>query len=136
MARYLAVAHQTAESDEFIAAAREFAAQNPDAELVLLVPATPVSHLAAWTEGESNVVAEQKAEAARVRLVEEGVKVGGAWIGDPNPYLAVLDAMNKEAFDAILVSTFKPGISRWLRQDLVKRLRNEFDVPITHVVAD
>ena len=50
MARYLVVAHQTSESPEFIEALEELATTDPDAEFVLVIPATPVKHLAVVDE--------------------------------------------------------------------------------------
>lgn len=135
MARYLAVAYQTSESEEFIEAAKGLVAEQPGAELVLLVPATPVQHTGFWTEGESHAVAEEKAEAARMRLVDAGVKVAATWVGDPNPYHAVVDAMNRDEFDGLLISTYSPGLSRWLKFDLVNRIRKTYDVPVLHVIA-
>ena len=114
---------------------RAAAAGDPEAEFVLLVPATPVSHLGAWTEGESHAVASAKALAARERLENVGVNVVDARVGEPDPYVAVLTALSDEDFDEILVSTFAPGISRWLKADLISRLRDSIDLPVTHVIA-
>jgi hypothetical protein len=132
--RLLAVAHQTAEADEFLAAVRS-AAENDHAEVVLLVPATPVKHLTSWTQGESHAIAREKADAARRQLEESGVDVVDARVGDPDPYQAILDSVNVEDFDQIIVSTFPPGISRWLGADLINRLGRSVSVPVTHVVA-
>jgi len=128
------VAHQTAEADEFLAAVRS-AAQSDRAEVVLLVPATPVKHLTSWTQGESSAIAREKAEAARRRLEEAGVDVVEARVGDPDPYQAILDSLNLDDFDRIIVSTFPAGISRWLGADLINRLGRSVSVPVTHVVA-
>jgi len=135
VARYLAVAHQTSEAPEFVEALRAAAARDPGAEFVLLVPATPVRHLATWTEGESRAVASEKATAARGRLEKAGVNVVDARVGDPRPFQAVMDALTDESFDEVIVSTFPPGISRWLGTDLINRLQRATDLPITHVIA-
>jgi hypothetical protein len=37
--------------------------------------------------------------------------------------------------DEIIVSTFGPERSGWLRRDLVERLRNETGVPVEHVIG-
>ena len=134
MTRLLAVAHQTAEADEFLAAVRS-EAENDHAEVVLLVPATPVKHLASWTQGESRAIARAKADAARRRLEESGVNVVEARVGDPDPYQAIRDSLNAEDFDRVIVSTFPAGISRWLGADLINRLARSISVPVTHVVA-
>ncbi len=133
MTRLLAVAHQTAETDEFLEAVRSAAAT--DSEVVLLVPATPVKHLTSWTTGESRAIAREKANSARRLLEASGVEVTDARVGDPDPYQAILDVVEVEEFDRIIVSTFPPGISRWLGADLINRLSRALDVPVTHVVA-
>lgn len=133
MRRLLAVAHQTAETGEFLEAVRSAAAT--DSEVVLLVPATPVKHLTSWTSGESRAIAREKADSARKLLEEYGVEVVDARVGDPDPYQAILDVVGLEDFDGIIVSTFPPGISRWLGADLINRLGRALDLPVTHVVA-
>jgi hypothetical protein len=60
MTRLLAVAHQTAETDEFLDAVRSGATDG--SEVVLLIPATPVKHLTSWTSGESRAIAREKAD--------------------------------------------------------------------------
>ena len=45
MGLYLVVAHQTAASPELLEAVRKVMARELEAEFVLLVPATPVTHL-------------------------------------------------------------------------------------------
>jgi len=132
--RLLAVAHQTAEASEFLDTVRSLALRD-GAKVVLLVPATPVNHLAGWTRGESRAIARERAEKARLLLDEAGVDVVDARIGDADPYEAIIDALAGEDFDHVVVSTFPPGISRWLGADLINRLGRSIDVPVTHVVA-
>ena len=43
--------------------------------------------------------------------------------------------MREERIDEIIVSTFGPERSGWLRRDVVKRLRAETNVPVEHVMA-
>ena len=132
--RLLAVAHQTAESEQFLEAVRS-AADRDGAEVVLLVPATPVRHLASWTRGESRAVAKERAESARRLLEAAGVLVVEARIGDADPYQAIIEALTIDSFDEVIVSTFPPGVSRWLGADLINRLGRSTDVPVTHVVS-
>jgi len=132
--RLLAVAHQTAEASEFLDTVRALALRDR-AQVVLLVPATPVNHLAGWTRGESRAIAKDRAEKARVLLIEAGVDVVDARVGDADPYQAIIDALADEEFDHVVVSTFPPGASRWLGANLIDRLGRSIDVPVTHVVA-
>jgi hypothetical protein len=137
MARYLVVAHQTAASPELIARALELAAEHPGAEFVLLVPATPVAHLLhTWEEDEVREVALRRAKAAGDALVAAGVNLVDARIGDASPMQAVDDELTEHSgYDAILLSTFPPGVSRWLKGDLPARLRRRHGLPVDHVVA-
>ncbi|MDP9238020.1 MAG: dienelactone hydrolase family protein [Chloroflexota bacterium] len=69
MARYLVVAHQTATSQALVEAVRSHALDEPDAEFVLLVPATHVEHLLTWTEEESHEIARRDGDAARDQVL-------------------------------------------------------------------
>jgi hypothetical protein len=136
MARYLVVAHQTAESEELIEHLHGRAAADPSAEFVLLVPATPVGHLLAWEEGESVEVAKRRADDAAGRLRERGIRITGAIAGDPSPLLAVDDELRRRPeYDGLIVSTLAPGVSRWLGLDVISRLRARVELPVSHVVA-
>ena len=66
MGSYLLVAHQTAESEELLSAARELHREDPTARFVILVPATPVAHMLAWEEGETREVARRECRGRRV----------------------------------------------------------------------
>ncbi len=66
MAQYLMVAHQTAGSPAMVSKARQLAVEDPNAEFVLLVPATPIPHLLTWVEGESREVAHPDVGRRRV----------------------------------------------------------------------
>ena len=46
-----------------------------------------------------------------------------------------MEAVHDERVDEIIVSTFEPLSSGWLRKDLVDRLRGEAKVPVEHVVV-
>lgn len=124
MARYLLVAHETAQSDELHKAAVDLAREDPAAEFVLIVPATPVVNLLVWERGETHDVALRHAEAARQRLEERGLRVVDARPVDPDPMAAIEDELHAGGrFGAIVVSTLPPGKSRWLRMDVISRVR-------------
>ena len=137
MARYLVVAHQTIDSPALIYKLTELARIDPASEFTLLVPATPIEHLATWTEGESVAIAERDARRASELLKLEGINVARTVVGDESPLTAVDDEMRNspEAYDSIVVSTFPSGISRWLGLDLPRRVENKYAQPVIHVVA-
>jgi hypothetical protein len=133
MRRYLVVANQTLRSAELRAAVRERLA-TPPCRFHVVVPATPAKEQLFWTEGAALVIARDRLEDALTWMHAEGALTTGS-IGDPNPVLAVLDALPRDQFDEILVSTLPPGRSRWIRQDLPHRLARRTDLPVCHVVA-
>jgi hypothetical protein len=137
MARYLIVAHQTAGSPELLERVKQLAAADPAAEFTLLVPATPTDHLLHnWEEGEARQLARRRAEEATRRLSEGGVNVVAARIGAHSPLEAVGDELlARPGYDRIVLSTFPPGISRWLRGNLPAVLQRRTRLPVDHVVA-
>src|SRR5437879_5465419 len=128
MGSYLLVAHQTAESEELLSAARELHREDPTATFVMLVPATPVGHMLAWEEGETREVARRAADHARARLQDLGLDVVEATLGDPDPVHAIGDELRKSRrrFSAIVLSTLPAGVSRWLRMDVISRVRRHY----------
>ena len=69
MGRYLLVAHQTADSPELRGRVLELVRQDPAAEFVLLVPATPISVLTS-VGGENRTavgLARSRADVRRVK---------------------------------------------------------------------
>jgi len=137
MPTYLIVAHQTAESEELLEQARALTGRHPDAQFTLLVPATPPASLLVWEEGTITEIAERQVGVARERLAAAGIKVTEARVGDADPFLAVDDELRRQPdYAGVLVSTLPPGISRWLRMDLISRIdRLCKDKEVMHVVA-
>jgi LmbE family N-acetylglucosaminyl deacetylase len=136
MARHLIVAHQTAGSPELVDRVRQLAERDPEAEFVLLVPATPTSHLLTWEEGEARQLAALRAREASEALRAAGVEVVAARVGSHSPLEAVGDELRAEpGYAGIVLSTFPPGLSRWLKGDLPNQLRRRYRVPVEHVVA-
>jgi len=62
-----------------------------------------------------------------------GSQVSGH-VGDAEPLMAIEDAVNRERYDEIVISTLPRRISRWLHLDLVSKARG-LGLPVTHVEA-
>ena len=45
-----------------------------------------------------------------------------------------MQAIEDERVDEVIVSTFEPARSPWLRKNLVQRLHGDAKVPVEHVV--
>lgn len=137
MARYLIVTHQTAASPELLERISALVREEPEAEFVLLVPATPVEHMLTWAEGEARAIAQRMAEEAKSRLENAGAHVVRAGQGDASPLEAIADELREHpgSYDAIIICTLPPGISRWLRMDTPHQAERRFDLPVIHIVA-
>jgi hypothetical protein len=61
---------------------------------------------------------------------------GRGEVGDPDPFLAAMDAVHAEGIDEIIVSTLPVATSGWLRRHLPERLQEETGLPVDHVVSD
>jgi hypothetical protein len=137
MARYLIVAHQTAGSPELLERVRALAGADPEAEFTLLVPATPTDHLLHnWEEGEARQLARRRASEAMAALTAAGIPVAAARVGSHSPLEAVGDELQaRPGYARIVLSTFPPGVSRWLKGNLPAILERRFRLPVDHVVA-
>jgi hypothetical protein len=133
MRRFLIVGNQTLGSDELRAAVRERLAEGP-CRFHVVVPATPPHEHFSWSEGEAIAVAREHLDAALAWMDAEGATSTGT-VGDGSPGLAVADALEHGSFDEIIVSTLPSGVSRWIRQDLPRRLARRTGLPVCHVVA-
>ncbi len=79
--------------------------------------------------------AERRLRRALTLLRSEGIDVHGQ-IADPDPYTAVMNAVDDERVDEIIVSTFQGERSGWLRRDLVERVKADTGLPVEHVVTE
>ncbi len=59
-----------------------------------------------------------------------------AEVGDPDPNMAIEDALRIFPADEIVISTLPPERPRWLEHEVGERIRREVDPPMTHVVVD
>src|SRR5262245_41972273 len=135
MSRYLVVTHQTALSPQLQRQVKALIDADPHAEFTMLVPEAPVQ--STW-EGETLDGARQRAEAAKALLEETvGARVVGTAFGVTEPLQAIANELGKHpGYDALVICTLPPGLSRWLKLDLVHRAERKFHLRVIHVVAD
>ena len=136
MSRYLVVTHQTALSPDLQRRVRALVVEDSAAEFAVLVPEAP--GLPTTWEGETVDVASQRAEAAKTVLEENvGARVVRTAIGAPDPLQAITDELRMHpGYDTLVICTLPPGISRWLKLDLVHRAERKFGLRVIHVVAE
>lgn len=133
MRRFLVVANQTLAGEQLFAKAAELS-RNGDCSFYVVVPATPGHKQLVWSEGEAHAIAERRLASALQKLGDLGCTVDGE-VGDASPMQAITDALEHVDADEILLSTLPPGASRWLRQELPRRVERRFGLPVVHVVA-
>jgi hypothetical protein len=131
-AHILVVAHQTAATERLIAAVRERAQQGP-ATFHLVVPRQPHGmHKVVDPQDTGRDEANQVLDEALPKLSDAaGHEVTGS-TGDPEPLMAIQDAVNLGDYNEIIISTLPPRLSRWLKLDLVSKTR-ALGLPVTHV---
>jgi hypothetical protein len=136
MSRYLVVAHRTALSPELRRRVSALVAEDPAAEFALLVPEEPGSTFT-W-EGETVDEVRYRAEAAKTLLEEKaGARVVRTAVGAPEPLQAITDELRAHpGYDTLVICTLPPGVSRWLKLDLVHRAERKFGLRVIHVVAE
>ena len=136
MTKYLVVTHQTALSPDLQRRVSALVAQDPSAEFAVLVPEAPGA-LTTW-EGETIDAAKQRAEAAKALLEENArARVVHTAVGNPDPLQAIADELRAHpGYTALVICTLPPGVSRWLKLDLLHRAERKFRLPVIHVVAE
>jgi hypothetical protein len=126
----LAVANRTASGDELLAvlkAKAEAASAKHDGQLFLIVVPLEGGY------GSASSRARTRLALVLDRLRSAGLFAAGM-IGDPDPYTAIMNALQYFRVDDIVISTFAETKSGWLRSDLIQRVRNATGKPVEHVV--
>jgi hypothetical protein len=126
-ANVLVIANETVLGDQLLGKIRERAGRGKASFLLLAPQSDP-------TQG-AHPEAERRLRRALSELRSTGIDAHGQ-VAHPDPFEAAMEAMREERVDEIIVSTFGPERSGWLRRDLVERLRSESKVPVEHVVAE
>jgi len=122
----LVLANETVLGEPLLAKIRERAAASPASFLIVSPQSDP-------TAGE-HPEAERRLKRALSHLRGEGIDAHGQ-VARPDPFSAAMEAVHDERVDEIVVSTFEPLSSGWLRKDLVERLRKETGLPVEHVIV-
>lgn len=125
----LVIANRTASTDTLCSHLKDKAADGGDPRLfIVVVP---------QEGGEGHHAHRARGRLAQLldRLRSEDLLAAGM-IGDPDPYIAAKNGLQLFRVDEVVVSTFGPQRSRWLRADVVGRIRKAAHVPVDHVVAE
>ena len=121
----LVLANETVLGERLLDRIRERAARGKASFLILSPQSDP-------TQG-SHPEAERRLKRALAELRGAGIDAHGQ-VAHPDPFSAAMDAIREERVDEIIVSTFAPARSPWLRKNLIQRLHQETKLPVEHVV--
>ena len=119
----LVVANRTAGGDELVELLKQEAGQ--DRIFIAVVPQE-------GGEGQAASVARERLATLLSRLRENGIIASGM-IGDPDPYDAIMNALDLFTVDHVVISTLPRTRSGWMRSDLVARVRNATAAKVDHV---
>ena len=125
MRNVLVVANETVVGRALIDRIRERAERGPASFLIVSPQSDP--------SRSAHPEAERRLRRALSQLRGAGIDAHGQ-IAHPDPYTAAMHAIEDERVDEVIVSTFEPARSPWLRKNLVQRLHNDAKVPVEHVV--
>ena len=123
----LGVANRTAASPTFLEALRSRASDVERHVFIFVVP----------QEGGQGVAARQ-ARARLTQMIDRARAAGlicAGMIADPDPYNAVMNALQFFRVDDIVISTLPATRSGWMRADLIERVRRASNKPVEHVVS-
>jgi hypothetical protein len=124
-ANVLVIANETVVGDPLLARIRERAARSPASFLIICPQSDP-------NQGQ-HPDAERRLRRALAILRADGIDAHGQ-VSHPDPYTAAVQAVHDERTDEIIVSTFAPERSPWMRKNLVQRLHKDTGLPVEHVV--
>ena len=133
--RILVIANETVGGDRLCAEISR-RAEGYDERVRVICPAvvSAVRYFAS-DEDQARAKAQERLDHSLSRLREIGINCEGV-VGDSEPVQAIEDALRTFGADEVIISTHPEGRSLWLERGVVRRARERFDVPITHVVVD
>jgi hypothetical protein len=126
----LAVANRTASGNELLEAlkAKADAFTESDRRQLFIVTVPQEGG-----DGQSSRRARTRLKLVLDRLRVRGLYAAGL-VGDPDPYTAIMNALQYFRVDDIVISTFAETKSGWLRSDLIERVRRVSGKPVEHIV--
>ena len=121
----LVVANRTAATDDLLGCLEKLASSE---ELRLFIACVPQE------SGHGAAGALARARKAQIvdRIGAAGHLAAGI-VGDPDPYTAVMNALEFFRVDDIVISTLPATRSGWLRGDLIQRVESATGKPVVHV---
>jgi hypothetical protein len=120
----LVVANLTAAAPELVERLKALAQEGPR-RFIVVVPQS-------GRQGHRVREARQRARRLLASLDDAGIVAAGM-IGDPDPYTAVMNAVQYFHLSEIVISTLPEGSSQWVADKLVERVRAATNLPVEHI---
>ena len=147
MTKYLIVANQTIGGDELTAAVTERVEAGPcQFHLVVPVPPIPPSAVAVGLAAvesaataifdlpDQRLVAQERLDNGLKWLTALGATASGE-VGAADTVEAVVIVVERDDIEEIIVSTPPSRLSRWLHQDLPRKIEKRVSIPLVVVTA-
>ncbi len=120
----LVVANLTVAAPELVERLKALAEEGPR-RFIVVVPQS-------GRQGHRVREARQRARRLLAALDDAGIVAAGM-IGDPDPYTAIMNAVQYFHISEIVISTLPEGSSQWVADKLVDRVRGATNVPVEHI---
>jgi hypothetical protein len=120
----LVVANLTVAAPELVERLKALAAEGPR-RFIVIVPQSSV-HGFAVREARERL-------QTLLRSLDDAEVVAAGMIGDPDPYTAVMNAVQYFHISEIVISTLPEDTSKWVADKLVDRVRGATNVPVEHI---
>ena len=120
----LVAANVTVASDELHSRLKALADESPHRFIVVV----PQEHVA----GHAVAEARERLAALLKSLRDEGIVAAGM-IGDPDPYTAIMNAVDYFYISEIVISTLPEASSKWVADKLVDRVQSASNKPVEHI---
>jgi hypothetical protein len=124
----LVVANQTVGGDELLDKLKSKAADDEGHLFIVVVPQE-------GGHGHHAGEARGRLDGVLRRMRGEGLLCAGM-IGDPDPYTATMNALQRFHVGEVVISTLPEQRSGWLRAQLPERIQEASGVPVEHVVVN
>ncbi len=134
MSEVLVVANRTLGGEKLLEAVRARVAEGSTKFRLVVPQSQPSAGLVIYDEAVRES-AQVRVDLALEAVAAEGIQATGE-VGDPDPFLATMDAVAERRPDAIIISTYPAQHSGWLRRDLIERIENASGLPVEHVEVD
>jgi GABA permease len=130
----LVVANRTLEGEELRAQLTDRAESGAELRVVAPILPSRVHYIATDVDTELRE-ARERLDDAMDWCREHGLNASGR-VGDAmGGFDCVQDELRSFAADEVIISTFAAGQSNWLDTGIIERLRDELEIPVTHVLA-